>query len=249
MPTATYDHPLFGPVSFRTHNPSVWVRGDGITFTDGFDVTDITEVHIPQLANIAGSNGGHLRFHKKGHAQLKTVFQDIEAMGLMHLVKTCAGSLNFRLRKPVSGALSKLPSNHAFGTAIDLNSDDGFLGGSIKPVAPIFQALGFRWGVEFADPMHFEIESFIDAPASVAAILPPVAAVSPTWPHGLIGRRRVVAGPGLRVRAGAGTNFDVTGLLPFGATVLAIMTVGEWTMVDTNDDGGADGFVSSHFLA
>jgi len=86
-------------------------------------------------------------------------------------VDTCAGSLNFRLRKPTSGNLSKLPSNHAFGIAIDLNADDGSNGKSVSPVAPVFEALGFRWGIEFNDPMHFEIDEFIDDPDSVAAHL------------------------------------------------------------------------------
>lgn len=248
MPTSTYHHPLFGDVTFKTHH-SVWVRGDAIDFIDGFDTLDITEVYVPQLAHVPGSSQGHLRFHKRGHEQLKAVFADIEKMGLMGTVKSCAGSLNFRLRKPTNGALSKLPSNHAFGIAIDLNSDDGSLGGSIKPVAPIFQALGFRWGIEFADPMHFEVESFIQQPSSVAGLLPtepePETA---SWLGPVIGPRRVIAGPGLRIRAGAGTNFDVTGMLPFGATVIAMKTVGEWTLIDSNHDGGADGFVSSHFL-
>ena len=170
MPTSSFNHPLFGKVRFRTNSP-VWIRGDAITFISGFDVDDITQVFIPQLENIPGANKGKLRFHKRGHAQLIAAFDDIERLKLMKHIKTCAGSLNFRLRKPISGALSKLPSNHAFGIAIDLNSDDGSNGGSVKPVAPVFEALGFKWGIEFNDPMHFEIEEFIDEPDSVSAHL------------------------------------------------------------------------------
>jgi hypothetical protein len=170
MPEGTYDHPLFGKVKFRT-NSSVWVRGDGITFISGFDTDDITAVTIPQLRNVPGSNKGRLRFHRRGHAQLLMAFADIERLGLMHHIKTCAGSLNFRLRKPTSGKLSKLPSNHAFGIAIDLNADDGSLGGSVAPVAPVFEALGFNWGIDFNDPMHFEVEEFVDDPDSVSAAL------------------------------------------------------------------------------
>ena len=168
MPEASFDHPLFGKVKFRT-NSSVWVRGDGIAFISGFDTNDITNVTIPQLKDIPGSNKGKLKFHKDGQEQLLMAFADIERLGLMHHIKTCAGSLNFRLRKPTSGALSKKPSNHAFGIAIDLNSDDGSLGASVAPVAPVFEALGFTWGIEFNDPMHFEVEEFIDDPDSVSA--------------------------------------------------------------------------------
>jgi hypothetical protein len=170
MPESTFTHPLFGNVKFRT-NSDIWVRGDGITFVSGFDVNDITKVTVPQLASVPGSNGGKLRFHKRAHKQLLMVFADIERLGLMHHIKTCAGALNFRLRKPTSGALSKKPSNHAFGIAIDLNSDDGSLGASVAPVAPVFEALGFNWGIEFADPMHFEVELFIDEPDSVSGAL------------------------------------------------------------------------------
>src|SRR5262245_33124463 len=97
MPERTFNHPLFGDVRFRTHSP-VWVRGDGITFISGFDVADITPIMIPQLASIPGSNGGNLMFHKRAHKQVLTAFADIERLNLLKHIKTCAGSLNFRLR-------------------------------------------------------------------------------------------------------------------------------------------------------
>ena len=168
MPLGQYVHPLFGLVEFETKNKTKWVRGDGITFTKGFNPAEVTTVIIPQLAGIPGAHGGKLSFHNRGHKQLLNTFADIERMGLLHHIKTCAGSLNMRLKKPTSGALSKQPSNHAFGIAIDLNSDDGSLGSSVAPVAPVFQANGFKWGISFNDPMHFEIESFIDNPKPVA---------------------------------------------------------------------------------
>jgi hypothetical protein len=168
MPESSFNHPLFGKVRFRTDH-DVWIRGDHITFISGFDTHDITEVQIPQLKGIV--KGGKLRFHKRAHSQLIQAFVDIERLDLLKHIKTCAGSLNFRLRKPTSGVLSKLPSNHAFGIAIDLNADDGSLGGSVAPVAPVFEALGFLWGKAFNDPMHFEVEEFIDEPVSVSAAL------------------------------------------------------------------------------
>ena len=163
MPEFSFTHPLFGEVRFRT-NHDVWIRGDGITFISGFQVADIVPVTIPQLAGIPGANGGKLRFHQHAHAQLVMVFADIERLGLLQHIKTCGGTFNPRLRKPTDGTLSKLPSNHAFGTAIDLNPDDGSLGGSVAPIAPVFEALGFKWGKSFGDPMHFEVEEFIDSP-------------------------------------------------------------------------------------
>jgi hypothetical protein len=166
MPEATFVHPLFGSVRFRTAH-STWLRGDKITFLSGFDTSNIQPVTIPQLAHVPGSNHGTLRFHKRAHDQVLAVFADIERLGLLNHIKTCAGALNFRLRKPVSGALSKLPSNHAFGIAIDLNADDGSLGASVAPVAPVFEAFKFKWGKSFNDPMHFEVENFVDHPRSI----------------------------------------------------------------------------------
>jgi hypothetical protein len=166
VPEATFVHPIFGPVRFRTAH-STWVRGDDITFLSGFNTADIKPVTIPQLANVAGAHNGRLRFHTRGHDQVLMVFADIERLGLLHHIHTVGGSLSSRLRKPTSGNLSKEPSNHAFGIAIDLNSDDGSLGESVAPVAPVFEALKFKWGRSFDDPMHFEIESFLDHPRSI----------------------------------------------------------------------------------
>ncbi len=160
MPTSTYKHPLFGAVTFKTKHDT-WVRGDDITFISGFNVKDIAWVTIPELKDIKGSHSGVVQFHKDGHAQLKAAFKELAAAGLMPAIKTFGGSLNFRLRRPTNGNLSKLPSNHAFGIAIDLNEDDGSNGGSVAPVAPILKKHGFLWGKAFSDPMHFEIDRFV----------------------------------------------------------------------------------------
>lgn len=160
MPTSTYQHPLFGLIEFRSDHDH-WVRGDHITFLSGFDSNDVIPVLIPQLVNVPGSHGGKLRFHRQGHTQLLRVFEEIAAEGLMHHIKKCEGTYNVRLRKPTSGALSKLPSEHAFGIAIDLNGDDPGFGASVAPVAHVFKRNGFLWGVEFNDPMHFQVQTFL----------------------------------------------------------------------------------------
>ena len=167
MPTSTFTHPLFGSVTFKTKS-STWVRGDSITFLSGFDEDDVTKVTIPQLKDIPGTHGGVMKFHKRGHAQLLSAFADIERFGALKHIKTCAGTFNKRLKKPISGNLSREPSNHSFGIAIDLNEDDGSNGGTVAPVAPFFQAVGFHWGISFNDPMHFEVKTFVDHPETIA---------------------------------------------------------------------------------
>lgn len=170
MPTSTFTHPLFGDVKFKTKH-SVWIRGDKISFISGFDASKIKEIYISQLKNVPGANNGKLFFHIDGHDQLQQVFKDIEKLKLLKFIRSCGGTLSMRLRKPTNGHLSKLPSNHAFGTAIDLNYDDKALGATVSPVAPVFEASGFKWGADFNDPMHFEIEEFIKTPKSVAPVL------------------------------------------------------------------------------
>jgi len=160
MPESSFIHPLFGEVRFRTANAE-WKRGDKIAFISGFNLADVTTLFVPQLKSVPGSHGGRLKFHRRGHAQLLRAFEGIEAEGLLHHVKTCAGTLNVRLRKPTSGALSKLPSEHAFGIAIDLNEEDPGFGDSVAPVAPAFEGLGFTWGKAFNDPMHFQLNRFL----------------------------------------------------------------------------------------
>src|SRR2546430_983402 len=118
MPEANFVHPLFGRVRFRTDHEQ-WTRGDHITFLSGFDTSDVEPLQIPQLRNIPDTNHGKLKFHKRAHQQVLAVFADIERLGLLRHIKTCAGSFNTRLKKPTSGALSKEPSNHSFGIAID----------------------------------------------------------------------------------------------------------------------------------
>ena len=165
MPEGGFDHTLFGHVRFRTVSPR-WKLGDKIVFIGGFDQSDVTQVFVPQLKDVPGSNRGRLPFHKRAQEQLLAVFDLIEKRGQLHFIKTCGGTFNPRLRRPTSGRLSTLPSNHAFGTAIDLNEDDPGFGASVAPVAPAFEALGFIWGKKFNDPMHFEVERFL-SPAEV----------------------------------------------------------------------------------
>lgn len=53
---------------------------------------------------------------------------------------------------------------------------------------------------------------------------------------------------GLNLRAGPGVEFDSLRLLSFGLPVVPLKRVGNWTLVDLQGDGAADGFVSSAFL-
>jgi hypothetical protein len=160
MPNGTYEHPLLGSVAFKTKS-STWVRGDGITFTSGFDpATEVKEIYIPQLKTVKGANKGRFPFHVRGHAQLISAFEEVERRNLLSHIVEFGGGFEPRLRKPTDGSLSKLPSNHAFGLAIDINPNDGSNGGTAAPLEPVFTLHGFLWGQAFHDPMHFEVRAF-----------------------------------------------------------------------------------------
>lgn len=161
MPNGQYNHPLFGLVKFKTKQPT-WTFGGEIIFTGGFDTSDVVSIVVPQLKNVSGGNDGKVRFHKRGKSQLLSAFSDIENLGLLHHITSTAGAFYQRLKKPISGKLSKEPSNHSFGIAVDLNSDDKCLGCTTAPLAPVFEAHGFHWGKSFNDPMHYEVRKFID---------------------------------------------------------------------------------------
>jgi hypothetical protein len=76
----------------------------------------------------------------------------------------------------------------------------------------------------------------------------PMEGIGPRGPAEA-GALTVVARPGLRLRSGPGTDFDVIRLIPFGTQVHPVKTVGSWTQVDLLGDAAADGFVHSSFLA
>ncbi|WP_114226613.1 MULTISPECIES: M15 family metallopeptidase [Sphingomonas] len=75
------------------------------------------------------------------------------------------GMLVVRLRRPTDGHPSKLISNHAWGTAIDLRLDKTpppantghVVPNFIALLVPYFNEAGWYSGIGFADDMHFEV--------------------------------------------------------------------------------------------
>lgn len=79
-----------------------------------------------------------------------------------HKLNRWGGCFNFRL---VRGGHTL--SNHAWGTAVDINPDIGRMGSFDdlrtypRWIVGAFESAGFYWGGHFArpDPMHFELQS------------------------------------------------------------------------------------------
>jgi hypothetical protein len=143
-------------------------RGDFITITNGWDRNHITDVQVPQLLKIPGGRSATLKFHRIAAAQLQQLFAAWEAAGLLHLIKTFDGAWvarTIRMRPTVL-------SNHAYGTAFDINAKwnglmkvAAFVGqpGSVRELVPLANAHGFFWGGHWnydgkgaSDGMHFE---------------------------------------------------------------------------------------------
>lgn len=130
---------------------------------------NIVRVQIPQLVAIPrGKPGGrHIRTarcHVKIKDQLLALWQAWEDDCLLDLVLTYNGDFVPRF---IRGSTKTL-SNHAWGTAFDINVQYNPLGhtpqyrgqlGSVRELVPLANKYGFYWGGHYskrADGMHFE---------------------------------------------------------------------------------------------
>ena len=154
---------IFGKFAFvgdpQPRNP------EHIRITDGWDKRNIVPVTLPQLVGIkAAPASGNVPCHRLVKDQLTRLWQEWADEGLLHLVKSWAGMYVPRF---VRGSRTTL-SNHAFGTAFDINAPWNRLGarptlvgseGSVRELVPIANKHGFYWGGHFSrqDGMHFEV--------------------------------------------------------------------------------------------
>ncbi len=131
---------------------------------------NIVKVPVPQLLHITGARGrDYVWFHRKGADQLQALWQAWEDEGLLNLVLTWSGAFNPRFARGSTTTLS----NHAFGSAFDINYAWNRLGhipalvgqkGSVRRLVPTANRHGFYWGGHFQrrpDGMHFEIAELL----------------------------------------------------------------------------------------
>lgn len=131
-----------------------WVRDNIIT------------VPIPQLRTALGSGApSGIQFHRNAAEQLRRLWEDWEKAGLLNRVLSYDGSFVPRF---VRGSTVNL-SNHAFGSAFDMNVAWNPLGarpalvgqkGSVRELVALANSWGFYWGGHYStrlDGMHFEI--------------------------------------------------------------------------------------------
>ncbi len=139
---------------------------ENIKITNNWDKENIVKVSIKQLKPIKATDV--VWFHKKGADQLVKLFSDWEKSNLIHRILTWDGSYNPRFIRGSNTVLS----NHAFGTAFDINYAWNKLGvtpaligqkGCVRDLVEIANENGLYWGGHFSrrDGMHFEIAKLL----------------------------------------------------------------------------------------
>lgn len=153
---------IFGAFAF-VHEP-VPGNFENIRVTDGWAQANIVPVVVPELRGVDGAPGsGRIFMHRLVADQTRALWSAWDRAGLRPRVLTWAGSYVPRL---VRGGASL--SNHAFGTAFDINVKWNGLGavpallgkeGCVRELVEIAHAHGFYWGGHFTrrDGMHFEV--------------------------------------------------------------------------------------------
>lgn len=159
---------VFGTFKFEP-SPSPG-NPEGITIRDNWAVTNIVKVSIPQLVGKLGAPGnGVVFFHRKAAPQLAALWAAWEAEGLLPFILSFAGTYVPRF---IRGSRTNL-SNHAWGTAFDINAPQNPLGaepalvgkpGSVRKLVQLANDHGFFWGGHFPqrkDGMHFEVYKIV----------------------------------------------------------------------------------------
>jgi hypothetical protein len=154
---------LFGPLEFVSdptkENP------EQIEITNGWAQANIGSVLIPNLVGKKNApKSGNVAFNKKAIKSLAALFKAWDAAGLTERILTWDGGF---VPRYVRGSRTVL-SNHAFGTAFDINAEWNARGtepawldekGSVFELVPLAHVHGFYWGGHFKDKrdgMHFE---------------------------------------------------------------------------------------------
>lgn len=154
----------FGGYAFK-HTPSLHNR-EAITILSDWEKEKLTEIVFPYTKQL-------IRIHKLVAKQTEAMFKEWFSR-YPHVVKTFDGAFVPRFRRgtkphhmrlPASSAYKYL-SNHAWGTAIDINArwnpfrhPGAKIGeeGSVWELVPIATKYGYYWGGWFNDAMHFEV--------------------------------------------------------------------------------------------
>ena len=158
---------MFGPLAFAAA-PTPKDR-EAIRITNDWERRNMVVVPIPELVGIKGGTG-KVYFHAKAQKQLAGLWKAWAKKGLIKQILSYDGGFVPRF---VRGAAAQQSlSNHAFGTAFDINYAWNKLGvepatpsdpGCVYELVPIAHQFGFYWGGHFSrkDGMHFELAKLL----------------------------------------------------------------------------------------
>lgn len=176
---------LLRPLANRPDRESIVIKGACDGSVSDWVARNIVDIAVPQMAHVTGY-GGRLRCHRLVAPKVTALFEEWERQDLMHLVITYAGAFVARYVRgtelPVGGHGVKSSSgetslsNHAFGSAFDINAEWNprvvappppvvTAKASVRLLVPAANALGFYWGGHYRAPtrfdgMHFEFADF-----------------------------------------------------------------------------------------
>ena len=161
---------LYGKIEWKRKIPGE----DDVIILNNFVQENIISIDIPQLSKIQNPVSTRIQCHKFAAPYIIQLWKDWETAGLLHKIENFGGCLNIRTvrRKKKKGQPNPPPtntlSNHAFGTAFDINTKSNARGkippirgqnGCLRELVPYAYKLGFWWGGYFPTPdgMHFEL--------------------------------------------------------------------------------------------
>jgi hypothetical protein len=139
----------------------------------------------PELTTVAAPGGAKFQVAATAAEKFQGLVSDLEAAGYK-IDPSTSGGYNKRF---IAG--TQVPSEHAYGDAIDINSAKNPQGGSVSDIPPdLARSLaakhGLVWGGDWTgktrDPMHFELPHKTAAPGTVQTAGPGVPTGSPPAP-------------------------------------------------------------------
>ncbi len=173
-PTQQISDNLFGAFRFRySPTPS---RPQRIEILDDWVADNIVMVSIPQLVGMVDRQSatprlmtnGEVRCHRLAAPRILALFSAWETVGLTDRLLYYVGCFNPRLKRGTTNPVRANLSNHSWGSAFDVNSEENWIGrpdaiigarGCLRELVQIANDEGFYWGGHFGnkDGMHFEI--------------------------------------------------------------------------------------------
>ncbi|GMG80946.1 hypothetical protein LNKW23_01580 [Paralimibaculum aggregatum] len=183
-PDAARRNALFGCFRFRQNHADFRADPDQIEILDSCDretrdweSVNIIDLAVPEFERLPPYGARRMRLHRAAAERFRALIDAWAAADLLHLLIAYVGAYNPRYIRGASGRrghgikhstdVGNL-SNHAFGTAFDVNNRQNGYGahpaevshvGSVRELVPLANAHGVYWGGHFGkrDGMHFEL--------------------------------------------------------------------------------------------